>query len=1053
MAATSAGSSRTVTVRLAADVNSFIAAMAKASAATQSMGTSLAKASQTQSWKTVSSDLLTVGAAATAVVGLVSKAAMDWQSDFTGVTKTVDGTTEQMGVLEDQLRSMARSMPETHANIAAVAEAAGQLGIAREDVAKFSETMIQLGATTNLSADQAATSMAQFMNIMGTSADNVDRLGATLVQLGNNGASTEAEIMELSARLAGVGRQMNMSEADVMGMANAMASVGINAEAGGTAMTLTLKGIDAAVRSGGKELETYARTAGMSAQEFASAWGKDAAGATASFIEGLGRMKASGEDMNAVLDELGIDGVRQADVLIRLAGATKAAGGETDLLRESLEMGSEAYQQNTALTDEYAKRVSTAKSQITIAWNNIKDAAISAGESTLPVVAGLANTVSAIAGGIGSLPAPIQAAGVGLTALTGIAALTAGGVMKGVTAVAEFNASLKSLPGYAQSGVGALGRLGVAAGISAAALTILSLAGGKWQASMDSQRLSVDQMETALTEYAATANSAALDANFGATLVGTSYSARDMASALRMLNEEAGGFTGWIDRNVMGLVGMKGNLEMAEAEVTKLDTALASMDPTAASTATAMQLIAQKFLDAGYNADQIAGRLPQVTDQFRSMAQAAGVASISNEEMVDWMSTGMPPAAVAAGQALAQLGYAHVSAGASAAEQEAALRSLLDATQSYAAAAMGADGAAISYAQALDRATAAAEAGGIVIDEATGKIDVHTEAGQAASASLINLADSHAKAAQAALEDGASMQEVTAMTQTARDEFVAIATQMGFTGEQAEALADRYGLIPGQVVTDVSTTGTDASQAQIDAVKAKIDELPPELQTMIRSAWDGAAYSVAQASIAGLPPETQAMIMSAWDAGGYNSAVASLASLPPEQQAMVRSAWDAAGVNAAIAALASVQDKTVTITTNYVVNGYPTISTGARDFKEAATGGSIWGPGTSTSDSIPAWLSNGEFVIRTAAAERLGYGVLDYINRWGQLPQQGYASGGQVAPLSRQLVQSAAPVINLAMPSADDIARATSGRPVQLAVYLDSRQIAASTRAYNRGLT
>ncbi|NLA28200.1 MAG: hypothetical protein GX875_00880, partial [Propionibacterium sp.] len=486
-----------------------------------------------------------------------------------------------------------------------------------------------------------------------------------------------------------------------------------------------------------------------------------------------------------------------------------------------------------------------------------------------------------------------------------------------------------------------------------------------------------------------------------------------------------------------------------------LDTALASMDPTAASTATAMQLIAQKFLDAGYNADQIAGRLPQVTDQFRSMAQAAGVASISNEEMVDWMSTGMPPAAVAAGQALAQLGYAHVSAGASAAEQEAALRSLLDATQSYAAAAMGADGAAISYAQALDRATAAAEVGGIVIDEATGKIDVHTEAGQAASASLINLADSHAKAAQAALEDGASMQEVTAMTQTARDEFVAIATQMGLTGEQAEALADRYGLIPGQVVTDVSTTGTDASQAQIDAVKAKIDELPPELQTMIRSAWDGAAYSVAQASIADLPPETQAMIMSAWSSGGYDSAVASLAALPPEQQAMIKSAWDAAGVNAAIAALASVQDKTVTVTTVYQ-SAFSADNRAAYNLGTSAgraSGGPIFGPGTATSDSIPAWLSNGEFVVRTAAAERLGYGVLDYINRWGQLPQQGYASGGQVAPLSRQLVQSAAPVINLAMPSADDIARATSGRPVQLAVFLDSRQIAASTRAYNRGLT
>ena len=161
------------------------------------------------------------------------------------------------------------------------------------------------------------------------------------------------------------------------------------------------------------------------------------------------------------------------------------------------------------------------------------------------------------------------------------------------------------------------------------------------------------------------------------------------------------------------------------------------------------------------------------------------------------------------------------------------------------------------------------------------------------------------------------------------------------------------------------------------------------------------------------------MIMSAWSSGGYDSAVASLAALPPEQQAMIKSAWDAAGVNAAIAALASVQGKTVYIDTIYrSLDQRVAYNIGQPG---RAAGGSIFGPGTATSDSIPAWLSNGEFVIRTAAAERLGYGVLDYINRWGQLPQQGYASGGQVAPLSRQLVQSAAPVINVqASPAAGD---------------------------------
>ena len=1050
---------RSVTVRLEADVNKFISGMQSAVGAAKKAASGVSSAwssmqkqqqAQEQSWNTLSNGMLKAGTIAASAVGAVAAAAISWQSDFAGVTKTVDGTTAQMGELEDQLRSMAREMPATHTEIAAVAAAAGQLGIAREDVAAFSETMIQLGATTNLSADDAATSLAQFMNIMGTSASNVDRLGATLVQLGNNGASTEAEIMQLSQRLAGAGAQMNMTEADVMGIANAMASVGVTAEAGGTAMSTTFKQIDAAVRSGGEELQTYAKVSGMTAVEFAQAWGTDAASATASFVEGLGRMRASGEDVNGVLAALGINNERQLDVLIRLASATKNAGAANDLLRDSLEMGSDAYVANTALTDEYAKRVETAKSQITIAWNQIKDASISAGEATLPVISGVANAVGALATAVGDLPAPVLAAGTSLAGIGAMAALSVGGLMKGVAALNEYRSAFDALPTRWQSAANAGRRLIATAAMVGAAMSLLSTAGTAWQASMDSQRLSTEGMTTALNEWGATGNVAAMEDSWTRTLAGASYATKDMTTALRMLNEDAGGFTGWIDRSVMGLVGMKGNLTMAEEEMTKMDTALAGLDPTAASTGTTMMLVAAKFKEAGYSADEIAGRLPQVTNQFRQMAQEVGVASISNEDMVRWMQ-GIEPASVTAAKALAELGYAHVDAGASAAQQAAALQSLLSIQSQMAAEVLNASNSEIAYASALDKAAEAAKESGIEVDANTGKINVFAnEASRNAQQALNNMVAAYYKQVDAAVASGASMEEVGAMTQRTREDFIAAAGAMGIGEEAANRLADGLGLIPGQVTTDVSVNGVDAAVSQVEMMKGMIETFPPEVQSTIKSAWDGAAYAVAAESIASLPPEKQAMIMSAWESGGYDSAVASLADVNPETRAAIISAWDAAGYNAAVGALNSLQNKTVYIDTIYrSLDQRVAYNIGQPG---RAAGGSIWGPGTSTSDSIPAWLSNGEFVIRTAAAERLGYGVLDYINRWGQLPQQGYASGGQVAPLSRQLAQSAAPVINLTMPSADDIARATSVRPIQLAVYLDSRQIAAGQRAYNRGL-
>ena len=228
----------------------------------QSVGEGLDYVSKnSQHIESIGKGFATAGAMAAGGLMAVTKAAMDWESAWAGVQKTVDGDREQMAALEGDLRTLAKTMPSAHREIAGVAEAAGQLGIQRENVAAFTKTMIQLGETTNLSAETAATSMAQFMNIMGTSQSQVSRMGAAIVALGNDGASTEADIMALGQRLAATGNQMGLSEADVLAYANAMASVGIEAEAGGTAMSMSWKDIDRAVREGGKSLETIAATA------------------------------------------------------------------------------------------------------------------------------------------------------------------------------------------------------------------------------------------------------------------------------------------------------------------------------------------------------------------------------------------------------------------------------------------------------------------------------------------------------------------------------------------------------------------------------------------------------------------------------------------------------------------------------------------------------------------------------------------------------------------------------------------------------------------------
>ncbi|MEW2011414.1 phage tail tape measure protein, partial [Microbacterium sp. NPDC078814] len=249
-------SERVVKVRLAAQVSDYEKGMLEAARATRTVGTEAEKLAQKkEAFERVGQGLVLTGTALTAIAALSVKAAIDWETAWAGVTKTVDGNEQQMAELEDGLRSLAQTLPATHQEIAAVAEAAGQLGVAREDVVDFTKTMIDLSETTNLTADEAATSIAQLMNVMQTTPEDVDNLGAALVALGNDGASTERDIIQMAQRIAGAGRVVGLTEAQVLGFANALASVGIEAEAGGSAISRIMTDIAMSVSNGGEKLD------------------------------------------------------------------------------------------------------------------------------------------------------------------------------------------------------------------------------------------------------------------------------------------------------------------------------------------------------------------------------------------------------------------------------------------------------------------------------------------------------------------------------------------------------------------------------------------------------------------------------------------------------------------------------------------------------------------------------------------------------------------------------------------------------------------------------
>ena len=336
---------------------------------------------------------LTKGVTAPIVAGagLVVKAAIDYESAFAGVKKTVDETaTVSYQKLSDGIRQMAKELPASAVEIANVAEVAGQLGIKAEDILSFSRTMIDMGESTNLSAEEAATAIAKIANIMGLSSDDYSRFGASVVDLGNNFATTEKDIVEMTNRLAAGGKLAGLTAPDILGLATAMSSVGIEAEAGGTAMVQTLTGIGKAVSGVGKgakeKLELIAQIAGTTSDSFSQAWKEKPAEALQSFIKGLQKAHEEGKNMDGVLSDLGMKGIRQGNMLKSLALAS-------DKMSAAVNRSNQAWKENTALTNEANKRYETTESQLKMFRNQLTDIAIEFGG---PLIKALRSGLDAI---------------------------------------------------------------------------------------------------------------------------------------------------------------------------------------------------------------------------------------------------------------------------------------------------------------------------------------------------------------------------------------------------------------------------------------------------------------------------------------------------------------------------------------------------------------------------------------------------------------------------------------------------------------------------------
>lgn len=451
-----------------------------------------------------------------AALGAASfKAAVDFESAFAGVRKTVDTTEEGFAKLEQGIRDMAKAGPTSATELASIMEMAGQLGVAEANLLSFTSVMSDLSTATNMTAEQAATEFARFANITGMAQTDFDKMGSSIVALGNNFATTESEISAMAMRLAGAGAQIGLSESDILGLSAALTSVGIEAEMGGSAISKVMVNMQVASSAGfkgvqelsektgmslremqlmasnnskgftkmaeslgmtktelnntikaGANLEGFSKVAGMTGEQFVQAFEKDAIGALGAFINGLGNAESAGESAINMLQEMGITEVRLRDSLLR-------AGNANELFAEAINMSSDAWEENTALANEAAQRYATTASQLETLKNKVVDIGISLGEILIPMVLSLTKKIEPwiekfsqlstetqknilLFGGLAAAIGPVLIVGGTLISTTGTILTAVGGLATAIGSAGGVVALLSAKLGFLTPVLGAL---------------------------------------------------------------------------------------------------------------------------------------------------------------------------------------------------------------------------------------------------------------------------------------------------------------------------------------------------------------------------------------------------------------------------------------------------------------------------------------------------------------------------------------------------------------------------------------------------------------------
>jgi len=321
-----------------------------------------------------------------ALYGLV-KPAVKFESVMADVKKVVNfDTPQQFAQMSKDVLLLSTRIPMAAEGIGAIVAAAGQAGIAREELLRFAEDAAKMGVAFDLSGEQAGAAMSGLRSIFGLTQDEVVKLGDAINHLSNNMDAKASDLLNIANRAGSTAKLFGLSGAQLNALGATFLALKTPPEVAATGINALLMKLATADKQGGKFQEALFGI-GLSAKVMKQMIQRDAQGALTTFL----RQVKKAPDLMGTLSDL--FGMEYADDIAKLVGSMETYEKSVGLVADQTAYAG-------SMQKEYEARSATTANNLQLLKNQMSRLGITVGNALLPA---LNNLVGALMGPIDSL--------------------------------------------------------------------------------------------------------------------------------------------------------------------------------------------------------------------------------------------------------------------------------------------------------------------------------------------------------------------------------------------------------------------------------------------------------------------------------------------------------------------------------------------------------------------------------------------------------------------------------------------------------------------------